>query len=165
MGIWVLSPDSGTHEPLLVRTDRDIATILTTIGCGGGYLKEDVPAGEGVMHKADLKAGKQYRGVPARKVQPSVENITVMLYTEDGAEESVFPKLSQSQLGVLLALWGADGLRRTPADKLKLVSVEQLQSGSTYHAIPLHIALTRRVSRQVAVHLLKSNVTSTSLSF
>ena len=144
--IHVLSPDSGTHEPYLVSTDRDIATILNVIGCGGGCLKEDVPAGKRVMHKQQLVAGKQYRGVPARKLQPSVHNITVFVHTEDSTQEQVLPEVKQSELMHLLAFWGAPGLKPTPSAKQLLVSVEQLSSGGTYHAVPLHLPLERRVS-------------------
>jgi hypothetical protein len=145
--IHVLSPDSGTHEPYLVSTDRDIATILNVIGCGGGCLKEDVPAGKRVMHKQQLVAGKQYRGVPARKLQPSVHNITVFVHTEDSTQKQVYRELDQSELRRLLTGWGIEGLRQTPADEQLLVSVEKdLVSGGTYHAVPLHLPLEKRVS-------------------
>jgi hypothetical protein len=143
--IQVLFP-SDTYKNVDVLTDRDIATLLNAIGCGGGCLEEDEPAGKVVMHKQQLVAGKQYRGVPARKLQPSVHNITVFVHTEDSTQEQEYHELDQSELRRLLTVWGAEGLRQTPTAKQLLVSVEQLSSGGTYHAVPLHLPLERRVS-------------------
>jgi hypothetical protein len=75
-----------------------------------------------------------------------VHNITVFVHTEDSTQEQEYHELDQSELRRLLTVWGAEGLRQTPTAKQLLVSVEQLSSGGTYHAVPLHLPLERRVS-------------------
>jgi len=109
-------------------------------------IEED--SGLRVQHVSGLKQGMRYRSRPARAVEPSVSNITIVVHS-DGVHthtEDVFSELSQSKLDQLLGLWGASGLQISPTSPQKLWKVTELSSNGTYHAIPVRMSLTSRVS-------------------